>query len=106
MTDLPSAFAHQMNEAANRETDPVRAMTMRVASEMMAIFPRHASNGKDIETLIQSLPGICISLIETVCATGYKGDMTKTRIATEKILDACVDAYAGHASRIEGRPVQ
>lgn len=88
-----TAFAHQMSEMAATTVDPIEAMTMRVASEMMAVLPRHANTRQTVDTLMQAMPSICISLIETVAATAYQGDMVKTREATLVLLQKALSSY-------------
>ena len=88
-----STFAAQMDDKSQSEPDPVRAMTMRVASDMMTLLPRHASTGGDLTTLMRAMPNICTSLIETVAATAYRGDMVKARRATISILEYALKQY-------------
>lgn len=98
--DTPAAvstFADQMHEASKATADPVEAMTMRVASEMMAVLPRHASTARDVDVLMRALPSICISLVETVAATAYQGDMGKAQEATAILLRRAVAGYDNRA---------
>lgn len=91
--ETASTFAAQMDEKAKATLDPVNAMTMRVASEMMAVFPRYASTAGDVDTLLRAMPDICISVVETVAATAYQGDMNKTREATLVLLRRALASY-------------
>jgi len=88
-----STFSAQMDEQAKAVTDPIQAMTMRVASEMMAVMPRHASTARDVDTLLRAMPNICISIVETVAATAYQGDMEKARDATMTLLRTALASY-------------
>lgn len=91
--EAASTFAVQMADKALSTTDPVAAMTMRVASEMMAVLPKHAATASAIHTLMHALPNICISIVETVAATAYQGDMDKTRQATLVLLQRALATY-------------
>ena len=82
-----------MDEQAKGVIDPVEAMVMRVASEMMALMPKHASTARDVDTLLRAMPNICISLVETVAATAYQGDAFKTRDATMVLLRTALASY-------------
>lgn len=99
VTKQPAAFAAQMDDLASRTPDPVEAMTMRVASDMMALLPKHASTAKDVATLMQALPNICNSIVETVAATAYQGDMDKARTATLVILRHALAGYEAGVDR-------
>ena len=96
-----STFSEQMAERASATVDPVEAMTMRVASEMMAVLPRHANTAQTIDVLMRAMPNICISLIETVAATAYQGDMEKTRTATLVLLKRALAGYEQPGLRVE-----
>lgn len=92
-SEAASTFADQMAERAKATVDPVEAMTMRVASAMMAVLPKHASKASEVETLMLAIPSICISIVETVAATAYQNDKTKTEQATLVLLQRAVAGY-------------
>lgn len=88
-----STFAAQMQEKAKTAEDPIEAMVMRVASDMMAVMPKHARTHIEIDLLLRAMPNICISIVETVAATAYQGDMAKTREATALLLRRALAIY-------------
>lgn len=92
-TKQPHAFAAQMDDIASKTDDPVAAMTMRVASDILALLPKHANYVDSLAILMQALPNILTSIAESVSATAYRGDADQTRHATLVILRHALKSY-------------